>query len=187
MNYLSYTQWNAFDWALVAVVVLSIFFAFRTGLVRAALGLMGLIGGFQIASWWYTQVGDWISPPRLGWPLQGRRIFGFLAIVVVVSILMQLAGWALQKVLRKVGLGGFDRVLGAAFGFARGCILALAVLMAASVAAPQSELLTTSVLTPYLFAVAHDVSFLVPQYLQQQMMDGALDFKHNPPDWIKPS
>src|SRR5207244_13396663 len=104
----------------------------RTGLVRAALGLMGLIGGFQIASWWYTEVGDWISASRLGWPLQARRIFGFLAIGVVVSLGMQLAGWAWQKVLRKVGLDGFERVLGAGFGFARGCILALAVLMAAS-------------------------------------------------------
>ena len=187
MNSMNYTQWNAFDWALALMVLVSMVVAFRSGLVRAALGLMGLIAGFQLASWWYVPVGDLISPARLSWPQPARRIFGFLAIVVVVSVLMQLAGWALQKVLRKVGLGGFDRVLGAAFGFARGCVLAIAVLMAASVAAPQSELLTTSVLTPYLFAVAHDVSFLVPQYLLQQMMDGAFDFKHNPPGWIKPS
>lgn len=187
MSYFSYTQWNAFDWFLVAIVVVSMVLAFRSGLVRAALGLMGLIGGFQIASWWYAEVGDWVSPSRLAWPPQARRIFGFLVIVFVVSAAMQIAGWALQKLLRTVGLGGFDRVLGAAFGFARGCIVGLAVLMVASVAAPQSELLTTSVLTPYLFAVAHDVSFLVPQYLQQQMIDGAFDFKHNPPEWIKPS
>ncbi len=187
MNYLSYTQWNAFDWALVLIALTSMVLAFRSGLVRAALGLMGLIGGFQVASWWYPQVGDLISPARLAWPRQAKDVFGFLAIVLVVSLLMQLAGWALQKMLRMAGLGGFDRLLGAAFGFARGCILGLAILMAASIAAPQSELLTTSVLTPYLFAVAHDVSFLVPQYLQQQMIDGAFDFKHNPPDWIKPS
>lgn len=184
---MNYTQWNAFDWALVLVTLASMVFAFRSGLVRAALGLMGLIGGFQVASWWYVQVGDLISPSRLAWPPQARRIFGFLAIVFVFSVAMQLAGWLLQKALRKVGLGGFDRVLGAAFGFARGCMIGLAALMAISVAAPQSDLVTTSVLTPYLFAVAHDVSFLVPQYLQQQMTDGAYDFKHNPPYWIKPS
>jgi len=184
---MNYTQWNGFDWALVLLVVASMVIAFRSGLVRSALGLMGLIAGFQIASWWYIPVGELISPSRMSWPQPARRIFGFLAIVLVVSVLMQLAGWALQKALRKVGLGGFDRLLGVAFGFARGCIFALAALMAVTVAAPQSELITTSVLTPYLFAVAHDVSFLVPEYLQQQMMDGAYDFKHNSPDWIKPS
>jgi membrane protein required for colicin V production len=187
MSYLSYTQWNAFDWALIVILLVSMVFAFRAGLVRSALGLMGLIGGFQVAAWWYESVGDWISPARLAWPPAARKIFGFLVLVALVTVAMQFAGWALQKALRKVGLGGFDRVLGVAFGFARGCILSLGVLMAASIAAPQSELLTTSVLTPYLFAVAHDVSFLVPQYLQQQMIDGAFDFKHNPPDWIKPS
>jgi len=187
MNYLSYTQWNAFDWGLVVILLASMFFAFRSGLVRAAFGLIGLIGGFQIATWCYADVGDLISPSRLAWPPPARKIFGFLVVVALVTIAMQIAGWALQKMLRKVGLGGFDRVLGTAFGFARGCLVGLGIVMAASIAAPQSELLTTSVLTPYLFALAHDVSFLVPQYLQQQMIDGAFDFKHNAPDWIKPS
>ena len=184
---MNYAQWNAFDWLLIIITVASAVMAFRSGLVRAALGLMGLILGFQLASWWYTEVGDLISPARMHWPPQARHVFGFLAIVFIVSTGMQIAAWGLQKLLRTVGLGGFDRVLGAAFGFARGCIFGLAILMATSIAAPQSPMLTTSVFTPYLFAVAHDVSFLVPQYLQQQMMDGAFDFKHDPPGWIKPS
>lgn len=187
MTPLSYTQWNALDWTLVAIVLVSMVLAFRSGLVRSALGLVGLIGGFQIATWCYAEVGDLISPRQLGWSPQGRRVFGFLVVAALVMTAMQIAGWALQRVLRKVGMGGFDRVLGAGFGFARGCLLGLGLLMAASIAEPQSEMLTTSVLTPYLFAVAHDVSFLVPQYLQQQMIDGAFDFKHNSPDWIKPS
>jgi membrane protein required for colicin V production len=185
--YFNYTQWNAFDWLLVAIVLVSMIFAFRSGLVRSIFGLMGLIGGFQIATWCYVTVGDWMTPSRLAWPQEARRIFGFLLVVAVVAVALQFAGWGLQKLLRKVGLGPFDRVLGTAFGLARGCIIGLALLMVATTAAPQSELITTSVLTPYLFAVAHDVSFLVPQYLQQQMINGAIDFKHNPPHWINPS
>jgi hypothetical protein len=56
--------------------------------------------------------------------------------------------------------------------------------MATTTFLPQSGVLTTSVLTPYLFAVAHDVSFLVPQYVQQSMVNGAVDIKHGSPDWI---
>ncbi|HWB32629.1 MAG TPA: CvpA family protein [Acidobacteriaceae bacterium] len=187
MSYLSYTQWNVFDWFLVAIAVVSVAMAVRSGLVRAVFGLIGLIGGFQIATWCYVEVGDWISPTRLAWPTAARRTMGFLAVVALVTVGLQLAGWCVQKFLRKMGMGPMDRLLGAAFGFARGCMIGLAVLMAAAIVAPQSEMITTSVLTPYLFAVAHDVSFLVPQYLQQQMVDGAFDFKHNPPHWINPS
>jgi len=102
-------------------------------------------------------------------------------IVVAVAAAFELVGRGLQKSLRSIGLGIFDRALGAGFGFARGCLIGIAVLMAATTLAPQSQVVTTSVLSPYLFAVAHDVSFLVPQYLQQSMMDGAFDFKQNPP------
>jgi len=184
---MNYTNWNPFDWALVILVAFSMVMAFRRGLVRAIFGLMGLIGGFQAATWWYIPVGDWISPARLAWPVAARRITGFLAIVFIVTVALELAGWLLQRVLRQVGMGPFDRVLGAAFGFARGCMIGLALLMVTTTFAPQSELVTTSVLTPYLFAVAHDVSFLVPQYLQQLMVNGAFDFKHNPPRWINPN
>jgi len=184
MSYMNYTQWNFFDWLLVAIALISVVMAFRTGLVRAIFGLMGLVGGFQAAAWCYITVGDWISPSRLGWSAPTRRIAGFLVVVLVVAAGLELAGWGLQKLLRKVGMGPFDRVLGAAFGFARGCIIGLAVLMTTATFAPQSEMITTSVLTPYLFAVSHDVSFLVPRYLQQQMVNGAFDFKHTPPHWI---
>ena len=90
----------------------------------------------------------------------------------------------LQRLLRTVGLGFFDRVLGMAFGFARGCLIAIAVLMVATTIAPQSDAVINSELTPYLFAVCHDVSFLVPDYLQELMASGAFNLDHNSPVWI---
>jgi len=174
-------DWNGFDWLLVSIVAFSMFMAFWRGLVRAIFGLVGFIGGFQLATWNYTKVGDWIVDSRLMAMPQAARILAFLVIVVAVAAAFELVGRGLQKSLRSIGLGIFDRALGAGFGFARGCLIGIAVLMAATTLAPQSQVVTTSVLSPYLFAVAHDVSFLVPQYLQQSMMDGAFDFKQNPP------
>jgi len=94
------------------------------------------------------------------------------------------AGRLLQRLLRTVGLGFFDRVLGMVFGFARGCLIAIAVLMVITTAVPQWGAVTNSELTPYLFAVSHDVSFLVPEYLQELMASGAFDLNHNSPVWI---
>jgi membrane protein required for colicin V production len=177
-------NWNAFDWFMVIIVVLSMAMAYRRGLVRAILSLLGFVGGFQLASDTYVSVADRIN---LGHGIQSQtsaRIVAFLLIVVAVALVFEMIGFGIQKSLRKIGLGTFDRMLGSVFGFGRGCLLCIALLMVSANVAPQSELLVKSQLSPYLFAIAHDVSFLVPQYLQQQMMDGTFDFKKDPPHWI---
>lgn len=181
---MSVVDFNPFDWFLVLLVLFSSIMAFRRGLVRAIFGLLGFIGGFLLAAWNYDIVGDWIYASRLHVNTAMARIIAFILIVAVVSIGLEFAGVVLQRILRTVGLGWFDRTLGMAFGFARGCMLGLVALMATTIFAPQSGVLTTSVLTPYLFAVAHDVSFLVPQYVQESMVNGAIDLKHGSPSWI---
>ncbi|HEX3569954.1 MAG TPA: CvpA family protein [Acidobacteriaceae bacterium] len=177
-------DFNYFDWTLVAIVIVSMGLAFRRGLVRAIFGLLGFIGGFLMATWFYTDVGEWVLACRIKMSVQTARIVAFVAIVLVMAILIDQAGRFLQRFLRTVGLGLFDRVLGMAFGFARGCMLAIAVLMLATTVLPQSDAVANSALTPYLFAVSHDVSFLVPEYLQELMASGAFNLNHNSPVWI---
>jgi membrane protein required for colicin V production len=92
----------------------------------------------------------------------------------------------LHRTADAIGLGFFDRVLGAAFGFARGCLLGVAVMMAVAAFLPQSTWAVNSLLTPYFLAGAHEVSFVVPQDLRGQILEGAEQLKHNAPDWIKP-
>lgn len=181
---MNFADFNAFDWLLVLIVLFSSIMAFRRGLIRAIFGLLGFIGGFLLAAWNYAIVGDWIYASRLHVGSATARIIAFILIVAIVSVGLEFVGVVLQKILRTVGLGWFDRTLGMAFGFARGCMLGLVALMATTTFAPQSGILTTSILTPYLFAVAHDVSFLVPQYVQESMVNGAIDLKHGSPGWI---
>jgi membrane protein required for colicin V production len=98
------------------------------------------------------------------------RTVAFLMIVAVVVVVFEVAGRVLQKKLRTIGLGWFDRILGAAFGFARACLIAIALLMATTIFTPQPEAVTNSLLRPYLFTVVHDVSFLIPESLQQRIL-----------------
>jgi membrane protein required for colicin V production len=177
-------QFNYFDWALVTIVGISMVMAFHRGLVRAIFALFGFIGGFQMATWFYTDVGEWVLACRIRMSVQTARIVAFLLIVIVVALVVDQAGRLLQRLLRTVGLGFFDRLLGSAFGFARGCLIAIAVLMITTTVAPQSGAITNSELTPYLFAVAHDVSFLVPEYLQELMASGAFSINHDSAVWI---
>jgi membrane protein required for colicin V production len=181
---MKFADFNYFDWLLIAIVVVSMILAFRRGLVRAIFALMGFIAGFQMATWFYRTVGEWLLASRIRMSVPTARILGFVLIVIVVAVLVDQAGGLLQRLLRTVGLGFFDRVLGMAFGFARGCLISIAVLMVTTTFLPQSDTVTTSELTPYLFAVSHDVSFLVPEYLQELMASGAFNFNHNTPVWI---
>jgi membrane protein required for colicin V production len=179
-----FADFNYFDWILIAVVMMSMVLAFRRGLIRAIFALLGFIAGFQMAAWFYTDVGEWLLASRISMSVQTARIVAFVIVVLVVAMVVDQGGALLQRFLRTVGLGFFDRVLGMAFGFARGCLLAIAALMVTTTVAPQSGAVKNSALTPYLFAVSHDVSFLVPEYLQELMASGAFDFNHNAPGWI---
>ena len=164
------TSWNWFDWVLVAILLASMVRAFITGLVRAIAGLFGFIAGFEVASWAYIDLGDRIRDQ--GWIASEfmARMVAFLVIVGVVVVVFEIAARFLQKTMRTIGLGTFDRILGAAFGFARGGLIGIALLIAAAAFAPRSDIIVKSALRPYLFTVVHDVSFLIPEYVQERIL-----------------
>jgi len=180
MTYVDLTDWNWFDWILATITVVSMVMAFRRGLVRAIVGMLGVVSGFVLATYSYEDVGDWIRKSRVTVPVIPARIIAFLLIVIVVAAAFEFLGLLLQKVLKTVGLSFVDRILGLAFGFGRGCLVGIGLLMVVASLAPSSSAVTDSTLSPYLFAVVHDVSFLVPQYLQRQMAAGVFSYKQNP-------
>jgi membrane protein required for colicin V production len=101
-------------------------------------------------------------------------------------IVSALIGRALHRTADAIGLGFFDRLLGAGFGFVRGCLLGVAILMSATAFLPKTDWIENSHLAPYFLAGVHAVSFVVPHDLQQLILDGVAQLKHNAPDWIKP-
>jgi membrane protein required for colicin V production len=178
------TDFNWFDWFLIVIVAFSMVMAFRRGFVRALFGMLGFIGGFALATMYYSEVGDWINTTRLTIAPATARVIGFILIVVAVAAGFELLGRVVQKILRTIGLTFLDRTLGLGFGFARGCLMGIGLLLITTSFAPQSPIITTSILSPYLFAVTHDVSFLVPQELQRLMLSRAFNLQQNPPHWI---
>ena len=174
---------NLFDWFLVAILAYSVVMAFLRGIILELFTLGGLIAGLLLASWNYYRIAMYfervISSPATA------QITAFLLIVVVIMVLSTLLGKALNRTAHAIGLGFFDRLLGAVFGFARGCLMAIAILMAVAAFRPHSTWAENSRLSPYFLEGVHAVSFVVPHDLQQQIMNGALQLKHNAPDWIK--
>jgi membrane protein required for colicin V production len=174
---------NLFDWLLMAILAYSTIKAFLRGIILELFSLAGIIAGILLASWNYRllalQLNHVITTPAIA------QIIAFLLIVVVIMVLSALLGKVFNRTAHAIGLGFFDRLLGAVFGFARGCLLGIAIMMAVAAFLPQSQWIANSHLSPYFLEGAHAVSFVVPHDLQQQILDGAALLKHNAPDWIK--
>jgi membrane protein required for colicin V production len=175
---------NLFDCFLIAILAYSTIVAFVRGIILELFSLGGLVAGILVASWNYNHVavvlGHLIATPAIA------QIVAFLLIIIGVMVLSALLGRALNRTAHAIGLGFFDRLLGALFGFARGCLFGVAILMAIAAFLPHSAWIANSRLSSYFLAGAHAVSFVVPHDLRQQILNGAQQLKHNAPDWIKP-
>jgi membrane protein required for colicin V production len=175
---------NLFDYFLIAILAYSTIMAFVRGIILELFSLSGLIAGILLAAWNYHHaallLGRLITTPA------SAQIIAFLLIIIGVLVLSTLLGRALNRTAHAIGLGFFDRLLGAVFGFVRGCLLGVAILMALAAFLPQSQWIANSQLSPYFLAGAHAVSFVVPHDLRQQILEGGAQLKHVAPDWIKP-
>lgn len=180
---------NPFDWFLIAVVAWSTVTAFVHGFFREVFSLAGLVAGILLASWNYPVLGDrlarWI-------PWATAQIAAFLLIAVVVMVLCGLLGKLLSRTAKTIGLGFFDRLLGGVFGFARGFLMGVAIMMAAAAFLPGERFIRDSQMSDYFLEGAHAVSFVVPANLQNNIREGvrALQprgLKHKTPNWIKRS
>jgi membrane protein required for colicin V production len=179
---------NLFDWLLILILAWSTITAFLRGIVLELFSIGGLIAGILLASWNYQHLSLLLAPLLnhvFNASVSACNVLSFLVIAIGVMLLALFAGKLIRRTAHTIGLGLFDRLLGALFGIARGCLLGVAVLTAATAFLPHSTRIADSRLTPYFLAGVHAVSFVVPRGLQQQILNGIAELKHNAPDWIK--
>lgn len=121
---------NNADYIILAVLALSAFLGLWRGFVTEVLSLVCWVAAFWVAwmfgntvAQWY---GQWLHQPA------AQAIAGYLTCFVAVLAAGALLGWGLRKLIRASALSGTDRMLGTAFGLARGLLLvSLAVLLLA--------------------------------------------------------
>jgi len=140
---------NAADWVIVTVVGSSMLISLLRGFVREAFSLAGWVLGFIVAMVFSDRLaylpGGFVNDET------GRYILAFALLFVLTLIAVALAGKLLLSLVQFAGLGMLDRVLGMAFGFARGVVILLAVVMLRELLELDSfEWWQSSVLLPHL-------------------------------------
>jgi membrane protein required for colicin V production len=88
----------------------------------------------------------------------------------VSLIVTSLAGLLLSKIVKAVGLGGVDRLLGALFGVARGLLIVLAAaVLAGLTSAPRQPFWKDSASAPLLARAVGALKPLLPQTLTERL------------------
>lgn len=163
---------NWLDVALAIVLVSSVASAWKKGFVRESIGLAASVIGLLCGAWFYRMPSEVLRPY-----LSSREVAnlcGFLLIFVGVILLGWLVSRLVGMVVKVVGLSWLDRLLGAAFGAARGVIVCVAVITAMVAFAPGSDPKTppqavvNSRMAPYMIDAAHVLTMATPKELRDE-------------------
>lgn len=125
------------DWALMAVLLLSALLGLWRGLVYEVLSLAVWVVAFVLAQAYAAPVGAWLPVDGFSQPLQLAA--GFAAVFVAAAFVGGLLAWLVKKFVESVGLRPVDRILGGAFGLARGMVILLGLAVVVSMTPLQSQ------------------------------------------------
>lgn len=151
------------DWIALAILAASLILGLIRGFIREALSLAAWVAAFVAARLFSPALAGHI--PGIAEP--GLRQAAAIALIFVgVLILGQVLAHILAKLVKLIGLGGLDSLLGMLFGAARaGVVLVVLTLVAGLTALPRSEPWRHSLVHGHLEHVAAKVIPWLPKDL----------------------
>ena len=159
---------TVFDYAVLVILGLSSLLSVIRGLVREVLALLAWVVAFVAANLFSGQLAALLPEEIPGTEL--RTIAGFAGVFLAVLLLMSLLAVAVSHLVKNAGLAVEDRVFGAAFGFVRGLLVVLAlVLLAGLTSLPKEKAWREAAFAAPLQAVAVQVSQWLPAELSKRI------------------
>jgi membrane protein required for colicin V production len=158
---------TGFDYGVLAVLGLSLLWALLRGFVRELVSLLGWIAAFVLSSLFAQDVAR-MFPESLG-PLLAS-LLAFMAIFIGVWIISGLIGLILSSLIKAVGLGWSDRLLGAVLGLLRGLVIVLILVMLGGLTPlPREPFWRNAMLSAPLETAVTAMKPLLPESLAQRI------------------
>ena len=152
------------DWTILLVVSLSTLLSLRRGFVKEALSLAAWVVAFLVSTSFSGRLSqhlvDYVTNDAL------RQGSAYVILFAATLMLGSLVNMLAAQLIHATGLSGADRLLGTAFGFARGLLLILVadfVVDAVLEPAEKRELVEGSRLMPHVM--------MVQEWAQEQFAD----------------
>jgi len=159
---------NWLDIVLAIILAVSVATSFRKGLSREVIGLVSVVLALVLGIWFYGTVGAYIRPHVSS--DTAANFAGFWVVFCGVMLLGGLLSFTVGKFLRVTGLSIVDHALGAAFGLARGIVVAVALIMgmmAFSRGDSPPTAVVESRLAPYVVDAARFFASMAPRELKE--------------------
>ena len=159
---------TVFDYAVLTIVGASVLLSVMRGFVREVLALASWVIAFVAASVLSGIVAGWLSGVIVD---ESWRAFAAFALVFVTTLIaMSLLALAVSKLMRKAGLGLEDRLLGGFFGFARGILIVMVlVVLGGLTSVPRLPAWNDAMLSPPLEALAGKLRPWLPQIVSSNL------------------
>ena len=151
-----------FDYVVLGIVSISVLLSITRGVVREIVSLLGWVIAFFVASH-YAANFEPLLPQTIKHD-SVRMLIVFVMTFFAALVATMIISMVLSKLVRSVGLGLIDRILGAVFGFARGVLVVLFIVVAAGFTAlPQQPFWQQALLSePLELAAVQVIDWLPP-------------------------
>jgi len=159
------------DYAVLAIVAISVLLSVIHGFVRELLALASWITAFLTAQTYAAAVMPLMPAAIPGDSL--RLLAAFLVVFLSVLLAMSLIAIAFSKLVHKSGLGLADRMLGAVFGLVRGLgIVMIVVLLVGLTSLPRQPAWRHAILSAPLEMLANVIKVWLPFDFSQHIKYG---------------
>jgi membrane protein required for colicin V production len=141
------------DYLIISICLVSAAIGFARGLAKEAIALATLLAAIWLA-WRFAFVVDpyierWLNDTEV------RTWAARFAVFVFVMLVGAVTAWLARALIKQTGLTGLDRLLGAAFGLARGAVIVgLGVIALEFAGLDQDSWWQQSQLKPYADQIA---------------------------------
>lgn len=116
---------TAFDYAVMAIIVLSALVGWWRGFMYELFSLIGWLAAYIVARTYSAHVLPYV-PEAVG-AENIRAAAAFAALFIVTLIVGALFAWFLARLAKFAGLAGMDSKFGAIFGMLRGMLVVIAL------------------------------------------------------------
>ena len=159
---------TVFDYAVLAVIGVSILLSVMRGFLREVMALLAWVVAFWVANLFTDQLAP-LLPAAIPTPAL-RVLAAFVLLFFGVLLLMSLLAIAVSQFLKVIGVGPWDRLLGAFFGFARGMIIVLVlVLLSGLTSLPKQPIWKNAMLSSPLEALVMQAKPWLPLELKKRL------------------
>jgi membrane protein required for colicin V production len=157
---------TGFDYAVIAILLVSVLLGVWRGFASEVLSLVGWPLAFLLSNLYADNFAMLLPMKQDALRATAAYVLMFVGVLIVWAVLV----WLLSKLLKSIGLGKMDRMLGGFFGVVRGVLVLLALMWLSGVSdIPEKPYWREAMMSKALEDVALLTKVWLPENIAQRI------------------